>query len=88
MASKFDKDGYLSGVTLSPNQMRQMVGLGQSRYAEDAKKSRATAQYLGAQDDGPVRQPGSATMRYYLGLTNGDPARAKALAAQDGWSVR
>jgi hypothetical protein len=86
MESKFDKDGYLSGVTLSPNQMRQMVSLGQERYAEDAKKSRATAQYLGAKDDGPERAPGKATINFYLGQANGDPAKAKQLAAQDGWT--
>jgi hypothetical protein len=86
--SKFDKDGYLSGVTLSPNQMRQMVALGQSRYAEDAKKSRSTAQYLGAQDDGPERVPGKSTINYYLGQANGDPQKAKQLAAQDGWTVK
>jgi hypothetical protein len=86
MESKFDKDGYLSGVTLSPNQMRQMVSLGQERYAEDAKKSRATAQYLGAKDDGPERVPGKATINFYLGQANGDPAKAKQLAAQDGWT--
>lgn len=86
--SKFDKDGYLTGVTLSPNQMRQMVGLGQSRYAEDAKKSRATAQYLGAPDDGPERVPGKSTINYYLGLTHGDPNKAKELATQDGWTVK
>jgi hypothetical protein len=68
--------------------MRQMVGLGQSRYAEDAKKSRAVSQYLGATDDGPERSPGKATMRYYLGMTNGDPAKAKQIAAEDGWSVK
>jgi hypothetical protein len=88
MASKFDKHGYLSGVTLSPNQMRQMVSLGQSRYAEDAKKSRATAQYLGATDDGPARVPGDATVRYYTSLAGGDPAKAKALATADGWTVK
>jgi hypothetical protein len=88
IAAKFDKDGYLSGVTLSPNQMRQMVGLGQSRYAEDAKKSRSTAQYLGATDDGPERVPGEATIRYYTGLANGDAAKAKQLAAADGWTVK
>ena len=88
MESKFDKDGYLSGVTLSPNQMRQMVGLGQERYAEDAKKSRATAQYLGAKDDGPERVPGKATINYYLGLSGGDPNKAKQLATQDGWTVK
>lgn len=87
MESKFDGDGYLSGVTLSPQQMRQMVGLGQSRYAEDAKKSRATAQYMGASDDGPDRVPGPATMRYYLGQTGGNAAQAKALAGNDGWTV-
>jgi hypothetical protein len=84
----FDKDGYLSGVALSPNQMRQMVQLGQSRYAEDAKKSRATAQYLGARDDGPDRIPGNSTINYYVHLAGGDPAKAKQLAAEDGWSVK
>lgn len=86
--SKFDKDGYLSGVTLSPNQMLQMVNLGQERYAEDAKKSRSTAQYLGAKDDGPERVPGRATINFYLGRVNGDAAKAKQLAAADGWSVK
>ena len=88
LQSKFDKDGYLSGVTLSPNQMRQMVALGQERYTEDVKKSRATSQYMGATDDGPQRIPGPATVRFYTGKANGDPARAKALAVADGWSVQ
>lgn len=87
VAAKFDKDGYLSGVTLSPNQMRQMVGLGQSRYAEDAKKSRSTAQYLGAKDDGPERHPGTATKNYYLGAAGGDRSKAMQLMVNDGWTV-
>jgi hypothetical protein len=86
--SKFDKDGYLAGVTLSPNQMRQMVALGQERYAEDAKKSRSTAQYLGAKDDGPERTPGKATINYYLAKTGGDATKAKQLALEDGWTVK
>ena len=88
METKFDKDGYLSGVTLSVPQMRQMVGLGQERYAEDVKKSRATAQYLGAKDDGPERVPGKATINYYLGKAGGDPQKAKQLATEDGWTVK
>ena len=88
MESKFDKDGYLAGVTLSPNQMRQMVNLGQERYTEDTKKSRATAQYLGAKDDGPERVPGKATINFYLGKAGGDPNKAKELAAADGWTVK
>ena len=88
MTAKFDKDGYLSGVTLTPQQMRQMVSLGQERYAEDTKKSRATAQYLGAKDDGPDRVPGKATINYYLGLSGGDAAKAKSAAAADGWTIR
>lgn len=87
VAAKFDNDGYLSGVTLSPNQMRQMVSLGQERYAEDANKSRSTAQYLGAKDDGPARIPGKSTINYYLGLAGGDAQKAKTLAGQDGWTV-
>lgn len=88
VGAKFDSDGYLAGVTLNNTQMRQMVDLAQSRYAEDAKKSRSTAQYLGAKDDGPDRVPGRGTMNFYLGKTGGDPTKAKQLAAQDGWTVR
>ena len=88
VGARFDKDGYLSGVTLNPNQMRQMVDLAQSRYSEDAKKSRSTAAYLGAPDDGPQRIPGKATIRFYLGKANGDPAKAKSLAEEDGWNVK
>ena len=88
MAAKFDKDGYLTGVTLTPQQMRQMVSLGQERYVEDARKSRSTAQYLGAKDDGPERVPGPSTINYYLGLANGDAAKAKKMASDDGWTVK
>lgn len=86
--SKFDSDGYLSGVTLSPKQMRQMVDLGRSRFAEDTTKARNEASYVGAQDDGPARTPTAATINHYLGLSNGDPAKAKQLAAQDGWTIK
>jgi hypothetical protein len=86
--AKFDGDGVLSGVVLTPGQMKQMVGLGQSMYAESAKKSRATAQYLGAQDDGPERVPGPATLNYYIHMAKGDATKAKQLAAKDGWSVK
>ena len=88
MEAKFDKDGYLTGVTLTPNQMRQMVALGQQRYAEDTKKARSQAGYFGATDDGPNRIPGAATIRYYTAKANGDMTRAKALAAEDGWTVK
>ena len=87
IGAKFDDNGYLSGVTLNPNQMRQMVNLAQERYAEDTGKSRSTAKYLGGTDDGPERKPGKATMNYYIGLAKGDPNKAKELAGQDGWSV-
>lgn len=86
--AKFDSDGVLSGVTLTPAQMRQMVGLGQSMYEESTKKSRATAQYLGADNDGPDRVPNQATIRYYMGLANGDATRAKEMASADGWTVK
>jgi hypothetical protein len=86
--AKFDKDGVLTGVTLSPGQMQQMVGLAQDRYKEDVGKARNEAGYLGASDDGPKRTPGKSTINYYTHLANGDPAKAKQLAADDGWSVQ
>lgn len=88
MQSKFDNHGYLTGVTLSPDQMRQMVSLGRERFSEDISKSRSASAYLGAKDDGPTRMPNKSTMRYYLAQTGGDVAKAKQLAQGDGWTVQ
>jgi hypothetical protein len=88
MEAKFDKQGYLSGVTLTPEQMRQMVDLGASRYREDTVNARNAAKYMGANDDGPARSPNAATVRYYTNLANGDAAKAKSLAAEDGWTIQ
>lgn len=86
IGAKFDKDGYLSGVTLSQPQMKQMVDLGRQRFAEDTSKARSEARYAGVKDDGPDRTPNTSTIHHYLSLTNGDVSKAKELAAQDGWS--
>lgn len=83
----YDKDGYLDGVALSPRQMREMVNNAQGRYQEDVVKARNEAGYLGAKDDGPERTPNGSVINYYIGLANGDVAKAKQLAAHDGWSV-
>ena len=88
MEAKFDKDGYLTGVTLSPTQMQEMVHNAQGRYSEDVTKARNEAGYLGAKDDGPDRTPNSSTINYYINLANGDAAKAKQLAEQDGWKVK
>jgi hypothetical protein len=85
--AKFDKDGYLSGVTLAPRQMQEMVHNAQGRYSEDVGKARNESQYLGAKDDGPQRTPNSSTVNYYMGMANGDVNKAKQLAAQDGWTI-
>lgn len=86
MGSKFDKDGYLSGVTLTQPQMQQMVDLARSRFQQDVSKARSGAKYIGATDDGPTRTPGKSTMKYYLRKAGGDVNKAKALATADGWS--
>lgn len=87
MAAKFDKDGYLSGINLSPVQMRQMVDLGRSRFREDISKARNESKYQGVTDNGPDRTPGASTINHYLGLAGGDAKKAKQLAAEDGWTV-
>lgn len=87
MQAKFDKDGFLTGVNLTPQQMRQMVDLGRNRYAEDLQKARASAGYLGVKDDGPARTPSESTINYYIHLAGGDAAKAKSLAQQDGWTI-
>jgi hypothetical protein len=86
--AKFDSDGYLTGVTLSPRQMQEMVHNAQGRYSEDVQKARNESQYLGAKDDGPERTPNASTINYYTSLANGDQNKAKQLAAQDGWMVK
>ena len=86
--AKFDKDGYLSGVTLSPQQMQRMVALGRERFSQDVTKARNNAKYLGAKDDGPERTPSKATINFYISEANGDAAKAKQLASADGWSIQ
>lgn len=88
MAAKFDKDGYLSGVNLTPTQMRQMVDLGRERFSEDVTKAHSEAAYQGVQDQGPARIPNKSTINHYTALANGDPKKAKELAAADGWTVQ
>ena len=83
--SKFDKDGYLSGVTLSPPQMKQMLDLGFERYREDVKKSRSMSGYIGVQDE-PSRQLGRESASYYLQASGGDANKARSMAKQDGWT--
>jgi hypothetical protein len=87
IGSKFDKDGYLSGVTLTQPQMQQMVNLGRERFAEDISKAKNIGDYQGI-TEGPNRTPNKSTMNHYLGMTGGDVAKAKAMAAADGWTVR
>lgn len=87
MAAKFDKDGYLSGVTLTPRQMRQMVDLGRSRFSEDVGKARSESEFLGG-GEGPARTPNKSTINHYTALAEGDPKKAKELAAADGWTVK
>lgn len=84
--AKFDNQGYLSGVTLSPQQMRQMVGLAQNRFGEDAKKAGGEARFLGYQGPGPARDASDAVQRYYLNAAGRDPAKARQLMQADGWT--
>lgn len=88
MTAKFDGNGYLAGVVLSPEQMRQMVSLGRERFAEDIAKGRSEAKYMGIDDDGPERTHNKSTINFYIALANGDVEKARALARADGWSVR
>lgn len=88
MAAKFDKDGYLTGVTLTPQQMRQMVDLGRERFSEDTTKAKNESDFIGFKDEGPTRTPSKATINHYTALANGDAKKAKELAAADGWTVK
>ena len=58
MAAKFDSDGYLSGVNLSPGQMKQMLDLGYSARENAWGAASSTAQLYG------VKPPPNATAIY------------------------
>jgi hypothetical protein len=88
MKAKFDQDGYLSGVTLGPEQMHSMVDLARGRFSQDVVKARSLAKYAGAEDDGPERTPSLSTMHYYLDQAGNNVQKAKQLASEDGWSVK
>lgn len=85
MKAKFDKDGYLSGVNLTPEQMKQMVDLGFERYREDVKKARSMAGYIGVSDE-PPRHISKESAAYYVEGSGGDPAKARQMATEDGWT--
>jgi hypothetical protein len=51
MKAKFDDRGYLTGVVLSPQQMRQMVELGAQRYQSDVQKARYEAPFAGTNEE-------------------------------------
>jgi hypothetical protein len=51
MQARFDDRGYLSGVTLAPQQMQQMVELGQQRYQADVQKSRYEGNLAGLNEE-------------------------------------
>ncbi len=85
--AKFDsKTGLLSGVTLTPPQMRQMLDLGHEKFMEDTNKSRNEATYIGEAEE-PKRTPNKSTVRYFRSLAHGDMKQAKKLAADAGWSI-
>jgi hypothetical protein len=85
LKAKFDSDGYLSGVVLSPEQMKQMLSLGAERYGEDVKKSRSMAGYVGATEE-PPRKLSKDAAHFYLEASGNDPAKARAMAKEAGWS--
>jgi hypothetical protein len=85
LESKIGKDGYLTGVTLSPEQMRQMLSLGRDKYIEDVKNARSGSTFLGGQKE-PARQLSKEGAFFYRDLVGGDMGKAMTLARTDGWT--
>src|SRR5579872_2881740 len=52
--AKFDKNGYLSGVTLSPEQIKQMVDLGYDRRGREWQQAQDTATQNGLDISGEI----------------------------------
>ncbi|HJS97858.1 MAG TPA: hypothetical protein VJ756_02115 [Terriglobales bacterium] len=84
LQAKFDKNGYLTGVVLTPQQMAQMMTLAEGRYSQDVAKSRSMAGYVGVADE-PDRKLSREGAAYYLSNSNGDKQKARDAARADGW---
>lgn len=84
LQAKFDKNGYLTGVVLTPQQMAQMMTLAEGRYAQDVAKSRSMGSYVGVTDE-PERKLSREGAAYYLSISNGDKNKARDAARADGW---
>lgn len=88
VTKSFDPNtGLLSGITLSPEQMKQMLALGRERFAEEVNKSKSQSRWMAGSDAGPDRVPSDATLDHYMQLAGGDVAKAQQLAAADGWTM-
>ncbi len=86
MQTKFDKDGLLTGVTLTPLQMKQMVALGREKFSQELAKSRSASDFVGFKGEGPKMTPTDSVKRFYLIEAGRDPKKAQQLALADGWS--
>lgn len=86
VATKFDRNGYLTGVTLSKAQMQQMINLARERFQQEYQTAKSQSNFSGGTGEGPVRQPSPAVARFYMSQAQGDKGKAKQLAAADGWS--
>lgn len=54
IAARFDKNGYLSGVTLTPEQIKQMVDLGYDRRIREWQQAEETAKQYGLDITGQI----------------------------------
>jgi hypothetical protein len=91
IASKFDKQGYLSGVTLTADQMKSMMDLAVQQRGLAWQQARESAQQAGVEDkiQFPKDLAGQGALnadeaRAYLQKAGGDKAKARDLAKQDG----
>jgi hypothetical protein len=69
VTARFDKDGYLSGVVLTPQQRQQMVELAKVRYSEDVDKARTESDMMSVRHLEPdtFKKDGAGGMRSRAG---------------------
>lgn len=94
--AKFSKDGMLSGVTLTPEQMQQMMKLAVSQrmnawtQAMDAGRQGGVAEKIQLPADllphGKGAQIDAGTVKSFLDIY-GDPVAARKAAVQAGWVI-
>ena len=83
--ARYDDRGYLTGVVLTPEQMKSMVELARERVQQDARAVSETQTYFGVHGRGPAGTTAPGTITPKIGDTKTFPNGRKGRWDGKGW---